>query len=210
MNFSAADDRNQNANLDITEGREALDKGDLEQASAKFRHAIKLQPESSDAQHYLGIVLEKQGDMEGASDAYEKAVDLNPGDVAARESLQKLLGNRSGTDDAARVAELEANIRSSQFKEVEPLLTVYVKEHPQLRGVGMLGYSLFGQQKIGESIQALAKSLQLDIKNAEAHKILGRDLMIIGRFDAAIESSSRASDTTRGPPKCTITRQTIS
>ena len=184
--LSAADDRNQNANLDITEGREALDKGDLEQASAKFRHAIKLQPESSDAQHYLGIALEKQGDMEGASDAYEKAVDLNPGDVAARQSLQKLLDNHAGTDDAARVAELEAYIRDSKFKEVEPLLTVYVKEHPQSTwGWYALGYSLFGQQKIGESIQALAKSLQLDIKNAEAHKILGRDLMIIGRFDAA-------------------------
>ena len=47
------------------------------------------------------------------------------------------------------------------------------------------GYSLFGQQKIGESIRALAKSLELDVTNAEAHKILGRDLMIIGRFDAA-------------------------
>src|SRR5205807_4334680 len=48
-----------------------------------------------------------------------------------------------------------------------------------------LGYSQFAQRKVGESIQALAKSLQLDIKNAEAHKILGRDLMIIGKFDAA-------------------------
>ena len=48
-----------------------------------------------------------------------------------------------------------------------------------------LGYSLFAQQKLGEAIQALAKSLQLDVRNAEAHKILGRTLMIIGRFDAA-------------------------
>ncbi|MBO0800779.1 MAG: tetratricopeptide repeat protein, partial [Blastocatellia bacterium] len=38
---------------------------------------------------------------------------------------------------------------------------------------------------MGESIRALAKSLQLDVKNAEAHKVLGRDLMMIGRFDAA-------------------------
>ena len=39
--------------------------------------------------------------------------------------------------------------------------------------------------KVGSSIEALAKSLELDIRNAEAHKILGRDLMIIGRFDDA-------------------------
>src|SRR5258708_838635 len=84
------------------------------------------------------------------------------------------------------MAELEGYIRDGRFKEAEPLLTAYVKEHPQSTwGWYALGYSLFGQQKIGESIQALAKSLQLDIKNAEAHKILGRDLMIIGRFDAA-------------------------
>jgi tetratricopeptide (TPR) repeat protein len=184
--LSSADDRNQNVNLDIAEGRAALDKGDLDQAATKFRHAIKLQPESSDAQRYLGLVLEKQGDTEGASDSYEKAVDLNPGDVAARQSLQKLLDTLAGTDDPARMADLEGYIRDSRFKEVEPLLTAYVKEHPQSSwGWYALGYSLFAQQKIGESIRDLAKSLQLDIKNAEAHKILGRDLMIIGRFDAA-------------------------
>src|SRR5262249_55069067 len=77
-------------------------------------------------------------------------------------------------------------IHDGRFKEAEPLLADYVKEHPQSSwGWYAFGYSLFAQQKIGESIQALAKSLQLDLKNAEAHKILGRDLMIIGRFDAA-------------------------
>ena len=60
------------------------------------------------------------------------------------------------------------------------------EERPQSSwGWYALGYSLFAQQKLGEAIQALARSLQLDVKNAEAHKILGRTLMIIGRFDAA-------------------------
>jgi tetratricopeptide (TPR) repeat protein len=69
---------------------------------------------------------------------------------------------------------------------VERLLSEYVKDRPQSSwGWYALGYSLFAQQKVGESIQALSKSLALDIRNAEAHKILGRNLMIIGRFDAA-------------------------
>jgi tetratricopeptide (TPR) repeat protein len=184
--LSSADDRNQNVNMDIAEGREALDKGDLDQAATKFQHAIKLQPESSDAQRHLGIVLEKQGNIAGASDAYKKAVDLNPGDVAARQSLQKLSDSRVATDDSARKAELESYIRDGRFREAQPLAAAYVEQHPKSSwGWYALGYSLFAQQKIGESIQALAKSLQLDVKNAEAHKILGRDLMIIGRFDAA-------------------------
>jgi tetratricopeptide (TPR) repeat protein len=184
--LTSADDRNQNANLDISEGRAALDKGDLDQAATKFRHALKLQPDSSDAQRYLGVVLEKQGDKDAASDAYEKAVDLNPGNFAARQSLQKLLETSTAKDDPARLDQLENYIRANQFKEVEPLLTDFVREHPESsRGWYSLGYSLFAQQKIGESIRALAKCLQLDVKNSEAHKILGRDLMIIGRFEAA-------------------------
>ncbi len=184
--LSSADDRTQNVNLDIAEGRAALDKGDLDQAATKFRHALKLQPDSSDAQRYLGVVLEKQGNKDSASDAYEKAVDLNPGNLAARQSLQKLLDASAAKDDLARLTEFENYIRDSRFKEAEPLLTDYVKEHPESsRGWYALGYSQFAQQKIGESIRALAKCLQLDVKNSEAHKILGRDLMIIGRFDAA-------------------------
>lgn len=89
-------------------------------------------------------------------------------------------------DDSRRIAEFEGYIRDGKFQEVEPLLAEYVKERPQSSwGWYALGYSRFAQQKIGESIKALSKCLELDIRDAEAHKILGRNLMIIGRFDAA-------------------------
>jgi len=183
--LSAADDRNQNANLDINEGRTALGQGELEQAAAKFQHAIKLQPDSSDAQRYLGVVLEKQGDARGASDAYRKALELNQSDVSARQHLE-MLTKGAPVDDPERVTEFEGYIKESRFKEVEPLLATYVEQRPKSSwGWYALGYSRFAQQKISTSIQALATSLQLDVKNAEAHKILGRDLMVIGRFDAA-------------------------
>jgi tetratricopeptide (TPR) repeat protein len=183
--LSAADDRNQNANLDINEGRTALEQGELEQAATKFQHAIKLQPDSSDAHRYLGVVLEKQGDTQGASDAYRKALELNQGDVSARQHLD-ILTKAAPVDDPERVTEFEGYIKDSRFKEVEPLLAAYVEQRPKSSwGWYALGYSRFAQQKIGTSIQALATSLQLDVKNAEAHKILGRDLMLIGRFDAA-------------------------
>ena len=67
----------------------------------------------------------------------------------------------------------------------EPLLRDYVKTRATSSwGWYALGYTLFAQQKVGEAVKALARSLELDITNAEAHKILGRTLMIIGRFDA--------------------------
>jgi len=150
----AADDRSQNAKLDIAEGRAALERGDLEEATAKFRRALKLQPDSSEAQRYL-------------------------------EKLSNT-ATATGQDDPKRMTELEGYIRDGRFNEVEPLLDEYVKDRPKSSwGWYALGYSQFAQQKIGESIKALAKSLELDLRNAEAHKILGRNLMIIGRFDAA-------------------------
>ena len=195
--LSAADERNQNANLDISEGRAALAKGELEQAAAKLRHAIQLQPESAEAEHFLAVVLGKQGDNEGASAAYGRALELNPGDVQAKRALEGSALPDSPTpgakatssdsqDDKAKIADLEGYIRQSRFQEVEPLLTAYVNQHPQSAwGWYALGYSQFAQKKVGESIRSMAKSLQLDIRNSEAHKILGRDLMIVGRFDAA-------------------------
>jgi tetratricopeptide (TPR) repeat protein len=160
----AADERARNASLDLAEGRAALERGELEQAAARFRRAARLQPDSVEAQRYL----EK---LEKSAPAVNAAPASNPAPAY---------------DDAGRMAEIEGYIRDGRFKEVEPLLTEYVGERPKSSwGWYALGYSLFAQQKIGESIRALAKCLELDITNAEAHKILGRNLMIIGRFDAA-------------------------
>ncbi|PYT70415.1 MAG: hypothetical protein DMG42_19235 [Acidobacteria bacterium] len=113
-------------------------------------------------------------------------MELNPGDLEAREKISTLSNENGARDDPESVRQFEEYIREGRFEDVEPLLEAYVKEHPKSSwGWYALGYSQFAQRKIGESIQALAKSLEFDVRNAEAHKILGRDLMIVGRLDAA-------------------------
>src|SRR5205823_6571507 len=184
--LSAAEERNRNASLDITEGRAALERGELEQAATKFRHALKLQPDSAEAQRYLGIALQKQGDNSSTS-----AVESEPSATPDLSQLPEnptppILKVPAGEDDSAKLAEFEGYIREQKFQEVEPMLASYVIEHPRSSwGWYAYGYTLFAEKKLGASIQALAKSLQLDLRNTEAHKILGRDLMMIGRFDAA-------------------------
>jgi tetratricopeptide (TPR) repeat protein len=171
----AAGDRAQNALLDVADGRAALDRGDLEEAVTKFRRAVELRPESPEPKRLLGEALAR----------LEK---LNPRRVAETVAPAAVVRSSgvSASDDLARVSELESYIRDAKWAEVEPLLTKYVEERPKSSwGWYALGYTHFAQKKIGESIKALARSLQLDVKNVEAHKILGRNLMIIGRFDAA-------------------------
>ena len=182
--LSANEERDQNATLDIAEGRAALDKGELEEAAAKFRHALRLQPDSAEAQRYLGQVLQQKGINPPAQEPRPSAAEsFSP---LPENPAPKLLTPSSFEDDSAKIAEFERYIREQKFQEVEPMLADYVKQRPKSSwGWYAYGYTLFANKKLGGSIQALAKSLQLDIKNAEAHKILGRDLMIIGRFDAA-------------------------
>ncbi|HEY8548581.1 MAG TPA: tetratricopeptide repeat protein [Vicinamibacterales bacterium] len=185
----AAADRDRNIALDLAEGRAAMARGDVQQAVARFSRAVRLRPDSAEAQRELGAALEKQGDQNGASAAYRKALDANPADTTAREGLDRLarLSNAAaGVDDPARMREIEDLIRERKFAEAEPLAAAYVAARPRSSwGWYALGYVHFAQQEIGDSIKALAKSLELDLTNAEAHKILGRNLMIIGRFDAA-------------------------
>ena len=89
-------------------------------------------------------------------------------------------------DDPGTIKLFEDYVRRQQFKELEPLVIDYLKANPNSWwGHYVLGYAQFGQRRIGDSIASLAKSLQLNLKNAEAHQLLGRDLMTIGRFDAA-------------------------
>ena len=104
----------------------------------------------------------------------------------AKQNLERLANRSESGDDPQQVEIVDNYIRESRFSDAESSLTQYLRARPNSWwGWYALGYSQFGQQKIGASIQSLAKSLQLNIKNAEAHKILGRDLMVIGRFDAA-------------------------
>ena len=90
-------------------------------------------------------------------------------------------------DDPARVAEFEGYIREAKFARGRAAAGGRTcKRGRPPRGAGTRwGTASSPRQKIGEAIKSLAKSLQLISTNAEAHKILGRTLMIIGRFDAA-------------------------
>ena len=81
---------------------------------------------------------------------------------------------------------LEQYIRDGKFREVEALLRDYLKAHSgSARAYYDLGYVLFRTHQLSASVKALAKSLQLDIRNAEAHKILGLNLTMAGRYNEA-------------------------
>ena len=194
-------------------GRALQSKGDAFQAASAFRNAVRLRPSSAEARRLLGDALLSSASTEEALDAFREAVKLDPQDTTAAEQVARLVAKQQqerraeafsklsetgppslGTvtirptdqDNLADIREFEDDIRQGRFVEAEPRLRQYVRENSDSWwGHYALGYVLFAQQKIGGAIAALATSLRLNINNAEAHKILGRTLMIIGRYDRA-------------------------
>ena len=85
-------------------------------------------------------------------------------------------------------------IRQSRLQEVKPLLRDYLQRRPNSwRALYQLGYVLFRLREIKGSILALAKSLELNIRNAEAHKILGLDFTIVEDYDRATTELEQAA-----------------
>lgn len=98
------------------------------------------------------------------------------------------------TDNLQRIATIETDIRDAHYVTVEPVLRDYLREYPSSwRAHYDLGYVLFrirgGKMSLAdairESIGELSRSLELNTKNPDAHKILALDLVMIQRDDLA-------------------------
>lgn len=98
------------------------------------------------------------------------------------------------TDDVRRLAAIETDIRDARYVAVEPILRDYLQEYSSSgRAHYDLGYVLFRirggklslADAIKESIKELSRSLELNINNPDAHKILALDLVMIKRDDLA-------------------------
>jgi tetratricopeptide (TPR) repeat protein len=180
--LTIAADRQENGNLDLRKGRAALEAGKIDEASALFERLVTMWPGLPQGHYYLGLVRKRQGDTARAEESFRKALELKPAYVEAKTELYAL---KPAQLDPERDA-IEADISRGNYAEAERRLHSYVEAHPKSSWAWYaLGYCHYGDHKFGESIRALAQSLQLDLTNAEAHKVLGRDLMMIGRFDAA-------------------------
>lgn len=82
--------------------------------------------------------------------------------------------------------DMEKEISANKLQEVESRLQSYVQNHPtSAKAHYDLGYVQFRTHNIKSSIAELSKSLELNSDNGEAHKILGLDCGIVGRYDLA-------------------------
>ena len=74
--------------------------GQLEQAAAAYREALRLKPDYAEAHNNLGIALGAQGEIESAIEAYQHALSIKPDLVGAYNNLGNAFKNTGQHDEA--------------------------------------------------------------------------------------------------------------
>ncbi len=139
------------------------------EAADALSQAVALNPNSFDAQFYLGRVQYAVRDYAGAARSLRAAVKLNPVHPEARFFLGTALEGAGQSDEA--LAEYQELVRIDRDSAIGQL------------GLGAL---LVKQGKIDEALAALKRAVSLDQKSFEAHWALGRGLALQERFAEAV------------------------
>jgi tetratricopeptide (TPR) repeat protein len=145
------------------------------EAVESLTQAVALDPNSFDAQFYLGRVQYSALEYQAAARALSAAVKLNPKHVEARFFLGTAL--EAANESEAALAEYRELVRLAPESAF---------------GQTGLGALLVKQGKLPEAVDALKRATSLDPKSFEAHWALGRALALAERYPEAIESFQAA------------------
>ncbi len=131
----------------------------FEQALKELREAEKEMTESPELDYYTGLALTQLGDYEEALLYLEKVVTSHFSFLHIMQA-RMVLGYIYAITGRYKLAEFE-------FAKVNELGL------QSSQALAALGYVLYCQKKLPESIDALKKSLEIDPKNANAQNSLG-------------------------------------
>ncbi|MBS0311506.1 MAG: tetratricopeptide repeat protein, partial [Proteobacteria bacterium] len=177
--------------------------GALDEAIARYRQAIALQPNHANAHYNLGNALKEQGRMDEAIASYRKAVALTPNYAQLHSNLGDALQTQGRLDEA--IASYRKALRlDSNLVEVHYNLGDALREREDLdeaaasyrRAIELkpdyadaynnLGNVLKDQDKQDEAAEAYQQAIRLKPDFAEAYNGLGNTLQAQGRLDEAI------------------------
>jgi tetratricopeptide (TPR) repeat protein len=193
----------------VDRGVQLAERGEVNDAVAAFRRALRYQPDSAEARSNLGNALRTQGNLEEAVTQLERAIALAPDYPEAHQNLGVVFARQRRHDEAIaqfrraielkpdftvawtslglsqaelrRCAEAEASFRRAL--EIEP-------RSPRI--LNNLGNVLSDQGRRPEAVVVLRRAIEVDPRCVDAHNNLGNALRELGERDEAIASFERA------------------
>jgi Tfp pilus assembly protein PilF/2-polyprenyl-3-methyl-5-hydroxy-6-metoxy-1,4-benzoquinol methylase len=183
--------------------------GKLDQAAARYRRALALDPDNAEIHYSLGNAFRLQSKMDEAAAHYQRALVLKPNFAEAHNNFGNVLRRQSKLDEAAahyqraltlkpNFAEAHINLGNlfqdqgradeaeSQYRRALALNPDFAEAHSNLANV------LNRQGKLDEAVLEYQRALALKPDYAEAHNNLGTALQNQGRTAEAVGHYRRA------------------
>jgi tetratricopeptide (TPR) repeat protein len=149
--------------------------GQLPEAVAACKEAIRLQPDFAAAHTMLGHALKGQGKLSDAVAAYHEAIRLEPREAIAHNGLGNALRAQGKSPEAI-----------AAFKEAIRLKPDYAYAHNNL------GTALEDQGKLPEAVASYKEAIHLKPDYATAHINLGGALRQQGKLPEAVAAYKEA------------------
>ena len=176
---------------------------------AFFKHALKINPDSSFSHNNLGLVYAERGRQEDAIEHYKAALRIEPEFAIAHLNLANALLDQGKITEAIRHYDEAIRIvpnfaraytnkggaltRQKQYAEAIAAHQMALKLEPGFaEAYSGLGNTLMRQGKIQEAERNFIKALELNPGLAQAHINLGIVLAMQKRFDEATDHFSEA------------------
>ncbi len=174
------------ANLLAADGNRLLGEGDLEKAQDRFEHALRIDPQHSEAHVKMGVVVERQGRSGEAETHSRAALRADPQTAAAHFALGLLLkSSRRGAEAIVHfreAARLQPDHAATFYHLADVLAT---DEDPDVRNPA-------------ESIQWAEKAAQAtQHSQLEVLEVLAAAYAAAGRFEEAVTTAQRALELAR-------------
>jgi len=149
--------------------------GQTDEAIARYRRALEINPGFAGTHGNLGIALVKRGRTDEAVSEYRKALEIEPGDAETHNNLGIALRMEGRLDEALAQYQMALAIRP------DDLGTNY-----------NLGNFLLQAGRVDEAVARYRKALEISPGFADAHNNLGNALRRLGRTDEAIAEYRKA------------------
>lgn len=157
-----------------TEGANAFVRGDLEGARLAFSRAIAQAPDNIDYLYEYGKVLIELDETNEAVAIADRIIQVNPNEVrghALRANALKWSDPATAIQDALRAIDINPN-----YSPVHAALAV----------------SYANIQRYQQAIDSGAKAIELDARDADAYRANAWPLILVGRWEEAIENLETA------------------
>src|SRR6185436_10764531 len=167
-------------------GLQHHDAGRLDEAEQLYRQALAQDPESIDAQHFLGVVALQRGDSALAIALISKALARNAANAPAYNNLGLALAAQKRAAEAIN-AYLTALVLKPDYPDALANVRTAVEHHYHRDALWMLGETHSRNNQLDEAADCMRRILASDPADASAHLLLANMRRNQARHREAIE-----------------------